>query len=116
MNYKDIPKFTQPARYQVNSSWRYLEEMLARYNERSTEGLDGLDLNPDFQRGHVWSTDKQIAYVEFCLKGGQSSREILFNHPNWEGNMSKDSKPLESSCVMSFLFSMVTTSMTSMSR
>jgi hypothetical protein len=45
--------------------------------------MGGLDLDPYFQRGHVWSDDKQIAYVEFCLKGGESSRDILFNSPNW---------------------------------
>ena len=46
-------------------------------------GALGLDLDPDFQRGHVWTEAKQIAYVEFCLRDGQGSRTLLFNHPGW---------------------------------
>jgi len=86
MKFKDIKQFTNPAHYAVNTSWAFLEDTLKRYNERGIIGSEGLDLNPDFQRGHVWSEDKQIAYVEFCLKGGDSSRDILFNHPNWQGS------------------------------
>jgi len=86
-NYKNIKQFTSPARYMVHTSWRFLEDTLKSYDERTNiEGNLGLDLDPDFQRGHVWSEDKQIAYVEFCLKGGDSSRDILFNHPNWQGS------------------------------
>jgi len=88
MRFKEIRQFTQPAHYSIHTSWGYLEENLKSYDERG-EGITGnlgLDLNPDFQRGHVWTEDKQIAYVEFCLKGGESSRDILFNHPNWMGS------------------------------
>jgi len=70
----------------VHVGWDYLEESLKDYNDRTGNGMEGLELNPDFQRGHVWTEDKQIAYVEFCLKGGQSSRTLLFNHPNWQGS------------------------------
>ena len=44
---------------------------------------DRLQLNPDFQRGHVWTEEQQVNYIEFLLKGGQSSRVIYFNHPGW---------------------------------
>ncbi len=37
-----------------------------------------LDLNPDFQRGHVWNEQQQIAYVEFVLRGGLQ-QVIYFN-------------------------------------
>jgi len=50
----------------------------------------GLQLNPDFQRGHVWAEDQQISYIEFLLKGGKSARIIYFNHPNWMGNWQGD--------------------------
>lgn len=40
-------------------------------------------MDPDFQRGHVWTEVQQIRYVEFVLRGGESSREIHFNHPGW---------------------------------
>ena len=88
MKVDDIPRFINPPNYSVTSSWRYLEETLEQWDTRTDRipGALGLDLNPDFQRGHVWSEDKQIAFIEFCLKGGQSSRTILFNHPNWQGS------------------------------
>ena len=73
--YKDIPKFTDWGNYYVNQSWVYLEQWL--------EGIPEADLDPDFQRGHVWTEDKQIAYVEFILRGGKSSRDLFFNHPGW---------------------------------
>lgn len=42
-----------------------------------------LQLNPDFQRGHVWTEEQQMAYVEYILKGGKSGKELYFNHPGW---------------------------------
>ena len=46
---------------------------------------DGLQLCPDFQRGHVWTEQQQIAFVEFVLQGGRSGRTIYLNNPNWMG-------------------------------
>jgi len=80
MKFKDIPQFPF-CPYSVNKPWQYIEIELEELNERGE-----LDLDPPFQRGHVWSEDKQIKYIEFCLRGGQSSREIIFNHPNWMGS------------------------------
>jgi uncharacterized protein with ParB-like and HNH nuclease domain len=73
----DIPKFTSWGNYSVHIGWDYLAEQLANYAE------DNVQLDPDFQRGHVWSTEQQATYIEFCLKGGKSGRDILFNNPNW---------------------------------
>jgi len=81
-NLNTIPQFTRSPRYSVDVSWKYIEEQLEHYNERD----GGLDLNPDFQRGHVWTPEKQIAYVEFCLRGGNSARDIYFNHPGWNSS------------------------------
>lgn len=74
-DYEKIPKFIWGGNYVVNHSWKYLEDFL--------ESNPECDLNPDFQRGHVWTEEKQIAYVEFILRGGKSSRDIYFNHPGW---------------------------------
>jgi hypothetical protein len=61
-----------------------MEEQLKSWDDRSgIEGCLGLDLDPDFQRGHVWTEQKQIEFVEYCLKGGAGSRDIYFNHPGW---------------------------------
>lgn len=80
MRFADIPKLTDPANYKVNVNWEYLESCLERYKE---EGPGGLDMDPEFQRGHVWTRAQQIAYVEFKLSGGTGSNEILFNCVGW---------------------------------
>lgn len=81
MKISDIPQFPI-ARYEANVAWGHIEEWLESQMAEII-GYLGLNLDPDFQRGHVWSEDKQIAYIEFCLKGGQYSRTILFNHKGW---------------------------------
>jgi hypothetical protein len=84
MNIKDIEKFTNPAHYRTNVPWASVESNLKQYDEKNgILGFIGLNLDPDFQRGHVWTEDKQIAYVEYKLRGGEYSDLILFNHPNW---------------------------------
>lgn len=76
--FRDIPQFTTWGGYAVDVSWSGIE----RYLEQMGEGLN-LELDPDFQRAHVWTRDQQIAYVEFILRGGRSSRAILWNCANW---------------------------------
>ena len=43
---------------------------------------DNLELIPNFQRGHVWTPQQRISFVEFILKGGITN-PIIFNHPGW---------------------------------
>lgn len=78
-NLRKIPQFIH-VDGGFNVSWDMLEWQLGRFEEGY-----GLELDPDFQRAHVWSTEKQIAYVEFILRGGSSAREILWNCPCWGG-------------------------------
>ena len=75
--YRDIPQFTRDGSYAVDQPLDQLEHTLSRYEEI------GLDLNADFQRGHVWVSPQQIKYVEFLLRGGQSSRLLYFNCVGW---------------------------------
>jgi uncharacterized protein with ParB-like and HNH nuclease domain len=42
-----------------------------------------VDLQPDFQRGYVWTQEQQIAYIEAMLAGSITGRAIYFNHPTW---------------------------------
>lgn len=57
--------------------WRYLPKWLA------DRGINpGVDLNPIFQRGRVWTQEQKIRYLEFRLSGGQTGREIHFNNPS----------------------------------
>ena len=55
--FRDIPQFTSDGCYQVN----YPIISLVRYIEEEVETM-GLQLNPEFQRGHVWTEEQQIAY------------------------------------------------------
>lgn len=86
MEWSEIPRFSSWGKYTCDVTLNDLESNLKVYiNEY------GLDLNPDFQRSHVWTEKKRIEYVEYILKGGRNSRHIIFNHPNWmstfEGDM-----------------------------
>lgn len=73
MNFDDIPQYSQ-ANYQVNSSWKFLDETLKAYEDDY-----GLEIEPDFQRSHVWTEEQQRRYVEYRLRNGMSGRDIYFN-------------------------------------
>jgi len=78
MKFKDIPQLTQVGTYQINAPLDYFEYWINKCKEK-----DGLQLNPKFQRGHVWNKDQQSAFIEFLLRGGKSGRTIYFNCPYW---------------------------------
>lgn len=86
MKFRDIKQMTRMPSYRITVGWSYLETSLADWDNRSVPGFLGLDLDPEFQRAHVWDDERRIKFVEYCLKGGHSSREIYFNHPNWQGS------------------------------
>lgn len=78
MKFKDIPQFTHESPYTVNIAFK----RLLNWIEEQKEELN-LQLNPDFQRGYVWTEKQQVRYVEYLLRGGRSGRNLYFNHPNW---------------------------------
>lgn len=80
MKFSDIPQLTRAANYRVNVDWQDLEVYLESWQEKT---FCPLDIDPDFQRDHVWTEEQQIAYVEFKLRGGQGSDTILLNCPGW---------------------------------
>lgn len=86
MKFTDIKKFTSNSHYTINVSWDYMENQLEDYAARGYDGMEALQLNPDFQRGHVWSEPQQIAYVEYKLRGGYFASDIFFNHPGWQSD------------------------------
>lgn len=77
MKFADIPQFPR-AHYEVDVEWRDLETCVDRYVQQW-----GLELEPDFQRGHVWTEAQQIAFVEYGLMGGESSMVITTNCAEW---------------------------------
>lgn len=40
----------------------------------------GLEMDPDFQRAHVWTLAQRVAYVEHMLRGGRIGAEIITAH------------------------------------
>lgn len=75
MKWNEIPKFkefnlAQPLDFGFIYYVDFIEIEKQQY---------GLQLNPDFQRGHVWTKQQQINYIEFLLKGGKSGRNFYFN-------------------------------------
>ncbi len=72
--FKDIPQLTSIGSYAVDVSIEFIGTTLIKWYP---------NLNPDFQRGYVWTQNQKIAYVEYLLRGGTSGRDIYFNHPNW---------------------------------
>ena len=79
-DFNKISKFPHCS-YRVDVGWDYLERQI-----ESSEEI-GLDLNPDFQREHVWTEEQQISYCEYILRNGSSGRELYFNCTGWNNNM-----------------------------
>ena len=78
MRFSDIKMMTKSPSYHVNVSWRDLDRHLEdlRRNRR-------LELEPPFQRSHVWTKEEQISFVEYGLKGGLSGRNVYLNARRW---------------------------------
>ncbi len=86
---EDIPQLTSYGNYSITVPFNHIESNLAGWAEYSE-----VELDPDFQRAHVWDDDKRIAYVEYLLRGGVSSRTILWNCATWN-KMTKERAPIQ---------------------
>jgi hypothetical protein len=82
MRFRDIPQFPS-ACWSAHFSWDGIERALDRWINEQGEGIAKLNLDPDFQRAHVWTREQQIAYIEYVLQGGEVGRNIIFNCPGW---------------------------------
>ncbi len=71
-DYEDISPFPISA-HEVDVGWPYIENHL-----KSWADSEGLDLDPDFQRPHVWSEHQQRAFVEYLIQNGPHSRVLYF--------------------------------------
>lgn len=78
MRFRDIPQFISDGSYQIDVSWEYLMDLIDKWTKQ-----ENLQLNPDFQRGHVWTEEQQIKFLEFVLHGGKTGRILYFNNPYW---------------------------------
>ena len=75
---KDIRPYFGPADDQIGVSGRGLQRFLDDHAKDV-----GLDLDPDFQRGHVWTAENQRRYIEHLLRDGQHGRTIVWNSPTY---------------------------------
>jgi hypothetical protein len=74
--YGEIQPLTKEGGYEINVHWRFLGKALQDWFDNY-----GLEIEPDFQRSHVWTTEKRIAFVEYRMRGGKLSRTLYFNCP-----------------------------------
>lgn len=75
MKWNEIPKFKEfgmvnPINYGFVTYVDFIKEQVDKYN---------LQLNPIFQRGHIWTEEQQSKYIEFILRGGKTGRDFYFN-------------------------------------
>jgi hypothetical protein len=80
--FRDIPPYTRWGNYACDVGLGYFLQWM----KNETESDPGLNVDPDFQRGHVWSVQQQIAYIEHLLREGKSGRDILCNCPGYQGD------------------------------
>jgi len=83
MNFQEIPQFIQTGSWICRYSLiKFVKEIEDWKNGINTDVK--LEMNPDFQRGHVWTEEQQVLFIESLLKGGaKNAKTIHLNHPNW---------------------------------
>lgn len=75
----DIEMFPRQV-YEVDVPWTSIERTIRQHVDD-----EHLDLMPDFQRGHVWTTEQRTDYVEYILRGGEGGKLLSFNRSGWLG-------------------------------
>lgn len=75
--FQDIPRFTREGSWECDYDLAGVLEFIKGRDD------DPPNMDPDFQRGHVWNEEQQVAWLEFFLRGGKTGRVIYFNHPGW---------------------------------
>lgn len=81
MKWSDIPEFIS-CNYAVDYP---ICDIIRLFIDCEIEN-NGLQMNPDFQRGNVWTASQQCAYIEFLLREGKSGRDLYFNDPAMRGS------------------------------
>lgn len=92
---EDIRPYIGAADDQFGVSGKGIERFI---EDHSKEG--GVDLDPDFQRGHVWTDQNRTRYVEHLLRGGQHGRVIVWNSPTYEYRNRRADSDLPSTLVI----------------
>jgi hypothetical protein len=78
-DFQKIPPYTRSGSYAVDIPLDHLERSLTRYAVEYH-----LDMDPEFQRGYVWTPEQQIRFVEHVLRDGAvTGKDVYFNCPSW---------------------------------
>jgi uncharacterized protein with ParB-like and HNH nuclease domain len=81
----DIPQSTQDGQWECAFS---LSSFVRQIDEWTDEDLN---MNPDFQRNHVWSIEQSRAYIEALLQDrAKNARVVYLNHPGWKDTYNGD--------------------------
>ncbi len=76
---KDIPKFPN-CNYKITVNWIDINNQFINSDKI-------LELNPEYQRGYVWSQNQKQDYIEYKLKGGLGANIIYWNYPNLKNDI-----------------------------
>ena len=76
--FRDIPQFTRDPGSPLSVPFIHLEDRLSEFQQKI-----GLETEPDFQRGHVWTQKQRSRFVEFVLRGGAGASVIRWNCPGF---------------------------------
>lgn len=83
--------------YAVDYSWRDIDHCLTSFANDY-----GLNLSPEFQRGHVWTSEQQAHYIENVMRGVivPETMVLQFNCPHWndtdyEGDLPREIQILD---------------------
>lgn len=93
----EIIRPLRTAAYEVDCRWRDFDGFI----DNLARDYGGLELSPDFQRGHVWTPQQQQHFVENTLRGVISSSGFLvqFNCPNWDNDTYAGDLPRGLQCI-----------------
>lgn len=85
------------AKWQADYAWNRAEAAL----ESLGKDWGGLELVPDFQRGHVWREVQQVHFIENCMRGVVASNGYLiqFNCAAWNEDKNDTDLPAGLQCV-----------------
>ena len=89
--YHDIKPYTNWGNYAVDVPLLHIARTIEGYQADYK-----LLLEPDFQRGHVWTDEQRVKFIEHLLREGVSGRDIFFNCASWnvKATEEQDKEPM----------------------
>lgn len=79
MKFNQIPEFPR-ANYTVTVHLKNLKFHLESWNYPDQP----LIMEPEWQRGRIWTEQQKTSYMEYFLMGGRTGRDVYFNCSSWQ--------------------------------